>query len=284
MILWEGRMREERDKFPPVCRTQLLFCYMRPQEQGKTMPTLPAWSRGSTVVTILAMWSCGSEKSMISLIFTVCRVSVYGSSQPWRTPILCVYLAVAWLLPCDQLLFDLSTQMAHGQIKSRLCPNLTSQCLFPKYCYPDLSLLSQQKHTPPKAAQHQVFLFLSHKLVMRPNSKPTKILPSDELTPSFWWACNHSLRPAPSLLSCMRIVVFYSVYSVIHSGRGTVSPRSCHSWYFICSFSCRPLRWMTRSSPFFSCHHMLLLRSTFFLITIKNFTPSVSDLEICCFL
>lgn len=82
MILWEGRMREERDRFPSVCRTQLLFCYMRPQEQGKAKPTFLQEAEGSTVVTVLAVWSWGSEQSMISLIFTLCHVSVYGFSQP----------------------------------------------------------------------------------------------------------------------------------------------------------------------------------------------------------
>lgn len=178
-------MREERDKFPPVCRTQLLFCYMRPQEQDKTMPTLPAGSRGeysghNTGHVVLWQW----EEYDLTDLHTLPCLSVWILTALEDTHSLCLSRSGLTLLPYDQLLFDLSTQMAHRQIKSRLCPNLISQCLFPKYCYPDLSLLSQQKHTPPKAAQHQVFLFLSHKLVMRPNSKPTKILPSDELTPS----------------------------------------------------------------------------------------------------
>lgn len=46
MILWEERMRKQGDEFPSVCGTQLLFGYMQPQEQSKTVPTLPSGSRG----------------------------------------------------------------------------------------------------------------------------------------------------------------------------------------------------------------------------------------------
>lgn len=76
----------------------------------KLCPPFLQEAEGSTVVTMLAMWSCGSEKSMISLIFTLCHVSVYGFSQPWRTPILCVYLEVAWL-SCHMTSFFLTSPL-----------------------------------------------------------------------------------------------------------------------------------------------------------------------------
>lgn len=108
-------------------------------------------AEGSTMVTILAMWSCGSENSMLSLIFTLCHVSVYAFSQPWRTPILCVYLEVSWL-SCHMTSCLLTSLLRWFTGKSN--PDLISQCLFSTYFYPDLFLLSQEKHTPPKEAQH----------------------------------------------------------------------------------------------------------------------------------
>lgn len=45
MILWEGRMREQRDEFPAICRTQLMFCSVWLLEQSTAMSTLPAGSR-----------------------------------------------------------------------------------------------------------------------------------------------------------------------------------------------------------------------------------------------
>lgn len=85
----------------------------------KLFPPFLQEAEGSTVVTILAMWSCGSEKSMISLIFPLPCLSVCILTALEDTHSLCLSRSVLTLLPHDQLLFDLSTQMSHRQIKSR---------------------------------------------------------------------------------------------------------------------------------------------------------------------
>lgn len=158
------------------------------------MLALPLGSRGehnghNTGHVVLWQWE---EHDLIDLHTLPC-LSVCILTALEDTHSLCLSRSVLTLLPHDRLPFDLSTQMAHRQIKSRSDLSV----FVPKVFLPrPFSFISGKAHTTQRSTALG-FSLPFPQTCHETQQQTTKILSSDELTPSFWWACHHCLSPAP---------------------------------------------------------------------------------------